>query len=62
VARANQLDAIFDQSMGNLEIGSAEQAEAAPRAIAGKVTSDDRSYRWIPAHLRCLRPVPVQKP
>ena len=50
VARAIELDAILDQRVGHLEIGGAEKTKAAPRAIAGKVTPDDRSDRWIPAH------------
>jgi len=40
VARRNQLDAGFDQAVGDLEIGGAEKAEAAPRAIAGEVLRD----------------------
>ena len=43
VARGNQLDAGFDQPMGDLEIGGAEEAEAAPRAVAGEVLGDHAS-------------------
>src|SRR5262249_21221800 len=40
VARGNQFDAGLRQGMGNLEIGSAEECEAAPCAVAGEVAGD----------------------
>ena len=62
VASGNQLDAGFDQAMGDFEIGGAEEAEAAPCAIAGKVLGDHARDRWIATHLRHLPCRPTRKP
>jgi hypothetical protein len=36
--------------MGDLEIGGTEQAEAAARAVAGKIARNDRRDRQIATH------------
>jgi hypothetical protein len=36
----------------NLEVRGAKKAEAAPSAIAGQITGDDRRYRWVAVHGR----------
>ena len=46
VARGNQLDTGLDQRMRNLEIGGAEQAEAAACAVRGEVPGDDCRDCW----------------
>jgi hypothetical protein len=48
--------------MGNLEIGGAEQAEAAARAITGQVARDDSRDRWIAIHPLSSFALSAQKP
>ena len=48
VARGNQLDAGLDQRVGNLEIRGAKEAEAAPRAVAGKVRATTDATVGLP--------------
>ncbi len=47
VARRDQLDAGFHQRVRDLEIGGAEQAEAAARAVGGEVVGKHGRNGWI---------------
>ena len=44
MARRDQLNARLHERVRNLEIGSAEQAKAAARAVIGKILRDDRGH------------------
>ena len=62
VARGNQLDTGLDQRMRNLEIGGAEQAEAAACAVRGEVPGDDCRDRWRAIHPVFLSGLPREIP
>ena len=50
VARRDELDAGFHEGVRNLEVGRAEQAEAAARAVVGEVLGEHRRNRRIILH------------
>ena len=62
MAGGDQLDAGFDERVGNLEIRGAEQAEAAARAVTREILRDDRGDCRLGFHRMTLRHYLMSRP